>query len=109
QAGPAAAVAPGGKAPDRNSLRDLLGNRRSLYDFKGYSAVVLAFLGTECPVSNLYLPGLIELEKKYRPRKVQFLAVYPHEQEDLDQVAAHARDRDMPFPVLKDFGQKLAD
>src|SRR5205807_2963980 len=34
---------------------------------------------------------------------------YPNEREDLDQVAAHAHDRDVPFPVLKDFGQRLAD
>jgi mono/diheme cytochrome c family protein len=39
---------------------------------------------------------------------VQFLAVYPNEHEDLDQAAAHAADRDLPFPVLKDFGQRLA-
>src|SRR5205823_7017491 len=29
--------------------------------------------------------------------------------EDLGQVAGHAHDRDVPFTVLKDFGQKLAD
>ncbi len=74
-----------------------------------HKAVVLAFVGAECPVSNLYLPGLIELEKKYRGKEVQFLAVYPNDAEDLDQVAAHAYDRDVPFPVLKDVGQKLAD
>ena len=85
------------------------GTRRPLHDFKGYSAVVVAFVGTDCPISNLYMPGLVELEKKYRERKVQFLAVYANEGEDLDQVAAHAYDRDVPFPVLKDFGQKLAD
>src|SRR5262249_1556604 len=105
----AKAVAPGDKAPPGNSLRDLRGNRRSLHDFKGHTAVVLAFLGTDCPVANLYLPGLVDLEKQYRPRKVQFLAVYPNEPEDLDQMAAHAYDRDVSFPVLKDFGQKLAD
>ena len=70
---------------------------------------MLTFLGADCPISNLYLPGLLALEKKYRPKGVQFLAVYANEQEDLDQVAAHAYDHDVPFPVLKDFGQKLAD
>jgi peroxiredoxin len=105
----AKAVALGDKVPNSGSLRDLHGNRRPLHDFKDHPAVVLVFLGAECPVSNLYLPGLVELEKKYRPKQVQFLAVYANEPEDLDQVAAHARDRDLPFPGLKDFGQKLAD
>jgi mono/diheme cytochrome c family protein len=104
-----AAVTPGAKVPNSNSLRDLHGNRRPLHGFKGYKAVVLAFLGCDCPVSNVYLPGLLALEKKYRPQRVQFLAVYPNESENLDQVAMHAYDRDVPFPVLKDFGQRLAD
>jgi peroxiredoxin len=102
-------IAVGDKVPASNSLRDLRGNRRSLHDFKDHSALVVVFVGAECPISNLYLPSMIELEKKLRPRNVQFLAVYPNEQEDSDQVAAHAADRDLPFPVLKDFGQKLAD
>jgi peroxiredoxin len=102
-------IALGEKVPNKTALRDLRGNRRSLHDFKGRAAVVLAFLGTDCPVSNLYLPGLVELEKKYRPKKVQLLAIYPNEGEDLDRIAAHALDRDVPFLVLADSGQQLAD
>jgi thiol-disulfide isomerase/thioredoxin len=104
-----AAIAVGAKAPDKSSLRDLRGNRRSLYSFKDNRTLVVVFLGTDCPVSNLYVPGLLGLEKKYRSKGVQFLAVYANEHEDLDQIAMHAYDRDIPFPVLKDFGQRLAD
>ena len=106
---PMSAITIGAKAPDRGSLRDLRGNRRALYSFKDNRALVLVFLGADCPISNLYVPGLIALEKKYRGKGAQFLAVYANEHEDLDQVAMHASDRDMPFPVLKDFGQRLAD
>jgi mono/diheme cytochrome c family protein len=102
-------LAVGAKVPNSHALRDLRGNGRALHSFKGNRALVLVFLGAECPLSNLYLPGLLETEKHYRPRKVQFLAVYPNEHEDLDQVAAHARDRDIPFPVLKDYGQRLSN
>src|SRR5262249_3821359 len=98
----------GEKVHGGEALRDLRGNRRPLHDFKGYKALVLCFVGTECPVANLYLPELIRLEKKYRPLSVQFLAIYPNETEDLDQIAGHAYDRDTPFPVLKDVGQKMA-
>ncbi len=104
-----AATAVGGKVADHTSLRDLRGNRRALHGFTGHRALVLIFLGADCPISNLYLPGLIELEKQYRPKQVQFLAIYPNEGEDLDRVAAHAYDRGVPFPVLKDFGRRLAD
>ena len=102
-------VALGAEVANSNSLRDVRGNRRALHDFKDHSALVLVFLGADCPVSNLYVPRLLALEKKYRPQKIQFLGVYANEREDLDQIAAHAADRDLPFPILKDCGQKLAD
>jgi peroxiredoxin len=103
------AAALNARVADSGSLRDLHGNRRALHDFKNRTAIVLAFMGTECPVGNVYLPRLIELDKRFRAQKVQFLAVYPNEPEDLDAIAAHAYDHDLPFPVLKDFDQKLAD
>jgi peroxiredoxin len=105
---PAKALALGDQIPNSNSLRDLRGNRRALHSFTGNKAIVLVFVSTECPISNLYIPGLIDLDKKYRDKSVQVLAIYPNEREDLDQLASHASDREMPFPVLKDFGQRLA-
>src|SRR5262245_11062146 len=106
---PGKPISLGDKALNGSSLRDLHGSARSLQSFTGHPAIVLAFVGSDCPISNLYMPGLVELEKKYRGKKVQFLAVYPNESEDFDQVGAHAYERNVPFLVLKDFGQKLAD
>ena len=76
-ADPAKPAALGDKIANSNSLRDLHGNRRALHDFKGHKAVVLVFLGADCPVSNLYLPDILALEKKYRPQAVQFLGRLP--------------------------------
>lgn len=103
------ATALGAQAPNSRSLRDLRGNQRALHDFKGSKAIVIAFVGAECPVSNLYLPGLVELEKKHRKQGVQFLAVYPNAQEDVDLIASHAYDRQAPFLVLRDAGHQFAD
>jgi peroxiredoxin len=105
---PAKVAKIGDNIANSNSLRDLRGGKRDLHGFKDKSAVVLVFLGADCPVSNLYVPTLNELEKKYRDKKVQFLGIYPNDPEDLDQVAAHAYERDLPILVLKDFGQRLA-
>ncbi len=102
------ASAIGDKIADVGGLRDLHGNGRSLHEFRDHKAVVLAFIGTDCPISNLYVPGLKELEAKFRAQGVQFLAVYPNAGDDLDQIAAHSYDRDIPFPVLKDPNQRLA-
>lgn len=97
------------KVPPGDQLRDLRGNRRALDGFAKNKAIVLVFVGADCPVSNLYLPGVVEMEKRYRSKGVQFLAVYPNEADDPDRAAGHAYDRDVPFLVLKDYGQKLAD
>jgi hypothetical protein len=102
----AGGIAIGERPTSKSDLRDLVGNSRSLRDFKG-KGLVICVLGTECPLANLYVPRLIEMESKYRPKGVQFVAVYPNDAETLDAIAAHANDRDVPFPILKDCGQAL--
>jgi hypothetical protein len=102
------ATAIGSKLPNSHSLRDLRGNGRDLEGFKGHKAVVLVFLGSDCPVSKVYVPGIVELERKYRTKGVQFLGVYPNELEDLDQIAANAYEMGIPFLVMRDAGQKMA-
>ncbi len=99
----------GSRLPNSHSLRDLRGSNRDLDSFKGHKAVVLVFLGSDCPVSKVYIPAIVELEKKYRGKNVQFLAVYPNELEDLDQIAASAYEMGIPFLVLRDAGQKMAE
>jgi peroxiredoxin len=112
----------GGSAADRNIappaigaqvpdvvMRDTSGKSRSLADFKAKKAFVVIFVGTECPIANLYFPTLAEMQKHYASRGVQFLAINSNEQDSFDEVVAHARDRKLPFPVLKDTGQRAAD
>src|SRR5262249_8829499 len=49
------------------------------------------------------------LAAKYGARGVQFLGVNANPDEDLAAVARHAKEYAVPFPVLKDEGQILAD
>jgi hypothetical protein len=53
------------------------------------------------------MPRLIELDRNYRSQGIQFVAVYPNHNEDVQGVAAHAYERDVPFPVYKDRGQDV--
>lgn len=106
---PAPANALAGLLLDVSALRDIQGNQRSLASLAGDRATVLVFLGVECPLANLYVPHLIELEKDYRDKGVHFVAVYSHENESLTTAAAHAIEREIPWTVVKDFGQRLAD
>jgi hypothetical protein len=102
-------LAMGAPMPRRASARDLRGNQRALRELAGEKATVLAFLGIDCPLANLYTPRLISLEARYREQGVRFLAIYSNETETLPAIAAHTHDKGMPFVVLRDFGQRLAD
>jgi peroxiredoxin len=71
--------------------------------------LVVAFLGVECPLANLYAPSLAELAKQYRGKPVAFIAVNSNAQDTLEQTRAQARSSGLTFPVLKDAGNVVAD
>src|SRR5579864_5857454 len=48
--------------------------------------VVVVFLGTECPINNLYLPTLVTLHKKYAPRSVLFAGINSNAQDDQETI-----------------------
>jgi peroxiredoxin len=91
------------------TLPDAVGQARSLHEFLDAKAVVVVFLGTECPINNAYLPRLAELDAAYSAKGVQFLAVNANRQDTAARVADHAKRYRIPFPVLKDGGHVVAD
>jgi thiol-disulfide isomerase/thioredoxin len=76
---------------------------------KDTRAVVLVFLGTECPVARQYIPRLNELNNAYRDQRIKFFGVYPDEGVHLLDIAKHAHETDLNFPVFKDVDHKLVD
>jgi peroxiredoxin len=90
-------------------LKDAAGQAVSLADFRAKKAVAVVFIGTECPLVNKYVLRLAELQREFSPRGVQVLAVNSNSQDAPEDVARHARERKLPFPVLIDPGQKVAD
>src|SRR5438094_9866403 len=71
-------------------------------DAKDKKAVVVVFIGTQCPVNNAYMPKLVELEKSYRDKGVQFVAINANEHDSLETIKVHARKFGLRFPVLRD-------
>ena len=98
-----------GKQVDDFSVRDYRGKEHSLSDYKSSKVVVLAFLGTECPLAKLYAPRLASLNAELKSRGVTFLGVNSNRQDSNTEVASHARRHGIEFPVLKDTGNRLAD
>src|SRR5262245_4360367 len=91
------------------SLKDAGGREVSLADYKAKKAVVVVFIGTECPVNTYYMPRLKELHEKYAASGVQILAVNSNPPDSAEKVAEHAKKHGLPFPVLKDADQKVAE
>ena len=92
------------------TLDDVMTHRPvSLYSFAGKQAVVLVFLGTDCPIGNLYVPRLVELNHEYHPKGVVFLGINSNAREAPDQVARYVRETGIDFPVLRDTKNAVAD
>jgi len=84
------------------TLKDLGGKDWSLAGQAGEKGIVLAFVSAECPMSNDYLPVLVDLAKKYADKGIAFAAINANPDEDPKQIAAHAKDYRLNFPLLLD-------
>jgi peroxiredoxin len=91
------------------ALPDHRGKRHTLAELVDRRAVVIVFVGAGCPLARLYGPRLAEMADEYGPRGAAFLAVNANAQDSLADLAAYARTHHLPFPVLKDPDQALAD
>ena len=65
----------------------------SLGDF-GAKAVVLYFVGSDCPVSNRTFPEMKRVREEFADRGVRFWFVYPNEGEQAAMVREHQRSYD---------------
>jgi peroxiredoxin/mono/diheme cytochrome c family protein len=81
----------------------------SLYSFVGKKAIVLVFLGTDCPIGNLYVPRLIELNRAYHNKGVVFLGINSNAHETEQDIAKYVRETGIDFPVLKDPQNTVSD
>lgn len=98
-----------GKKVDEFTLKDYRGKTWSLSDFKDKKVVVIAFLGTECPLVKLYSRRLGAMAKALESKDVAFVGINANSQDSITEMAAHARVHGIQFPVLKDLSNKVAD
>ena len=74
---------------------------------KGRKAVVLFFVGCDCPISNAYAPEIRRICTQYAARGIGFYIVYPDPAVTLDAARKHANAYGLPAPVLRDPGHRL--
>ena len=110
-AGPRAATAAAPEAERRVAdfnLRDARGREHSAAEWRGQKAVVLLFLGVECPVSNGYAPEMRRIAEQYGLRGVAFYGIHPDPDVSPAVAAQHAAEYGLTFPILLDPEQSVA-
>lgn len=105
----AAAAVPLGTHIDRFVLPDHLGKEHSSNEWRDSQLVVVAFLGTECPLAKLYAGRLQAIADDYADRGVTVVAVFSNRQDSLREVAAFVHRHELSYPVLKDQANRVAD
>ncbi len=106
-------IANASPAADRSiddfTLPDFRGQQHKLSDSQDKQFVVVAFLGTECPLAKLYGPRLVKLSAEYSAKGVAFIGINSNLQDSLTELSAYARQHSIEFPLLKDLDNKVAD
>jgi peroxiredoxin len=83
------------------TLKDSTGQDWKLSDQKA-QVIVFAFLSCECPMSNGYLPTLIDVANKYADRGVLVVGIHADPEETATIVAKHRANYKITFPELLD-------
>ncbi len=91
------------------SMSNNYGRVVQLSEFDDSKIIVLAFIGTECPLAKLYGPRLDQIAQKYGDKGVTVLGISSNKQDSLTELTAYVHRYKITFPVLKDVGNKLAD
>lgn len=105
---PAAQVTVGSKVSDL-PFTALDGKPTSLYRFAGQHGALLIFVATRCPVSNSYNQRMAELARDYMARGYAVVGVNANRNEPPEEVAQHAAEKGLGFPIVKDPEDRVAD
>lgn len=98
-----------GKKISPFTLDNCYGRAVSLNKFANKKAIVVAFLGTECPLAKLYGPRLEKLQQTFGTDDVAVIGINSNKQDSLTEVLAYSHRHKITFQMLKDLGNKVAD
>ncbi len=100
---------PIGRKIEGFTANDFDGREHKLADFADKKLVVVAFMGTECPLAKLYGPRLAAMADEFADKAVAFLVVDANQQDSIAELEHYARRHGIKFPVLKDVNNVIAD
>lgn len=89
------------------SLANIVGTddkQHSLADYKDAKAIVVVFTCNHCPVAQQYEQRLVELQRDYKDKNVQVIAICVNggDEDNLAHMKKRAEEREFNFPYLSD-------
>lgn len=91
------------------TLMDSRGKAYSLDDYQSSKLVVIAILGTECPLAKQSAIKLERIVHDYADKGVAVLGVDANPQDSLAEIAAFAKTNELTYPILKDVNQLVLE
>lgn len=97
----------GDAAPKWSGLAGVDGQGHDLSQYRTSKAIVLVFTCNHCPVAKAYEERLIELQKDYKSKGVQVIAINVNNlpADRLDKMKDRAAEKGFNFPYLYDASQ----
>jgi peroxiredoxin len=98
----------GDAAPSFQNLIGVDSKKHGLDDYKDAKLVVLVFTCNHCPVAQAYEDRLVALQKAFKSKGVQLVAVNCNKipPDRLDEMKKRAKEKSFNFPYLYDASQK---
>ena len=102
------AVALGAKVADF-TLPDTAGKDHALSALKGKKGTLIFFTTARCPMVAAYHERLLKIAQDYPKQGVSVIAINSNADETVDQIKQHAADKKLPYIVLRDADNKIAN
>ena len=105
---PALAELPQNDIVQREEFVDVMGDKYRLPGAGESKAVVLLFVGYDCPISNSYAAEIVRLCKEFMPKKVEFCVVYADADISKANASKHAKEYGFCCPAILNPSMTLA-
>jgi peroxiredoxin len=99
----------GAAGPDFKGVIGVDDQKHALADYKDAKLLVVVFTCNHCPVAMAYEDRLVALQKDYKAKGVQLVAVNVNNipEDRLDKMKDRAKQKNFSFPYLYDATQKM--
>jgi peroxiredoxin len=100
---------PDGDSVHNFVLKDIEGRSWELARIEDKKAIVVMFVGCECPLARLYTARLHELRNELSEQAIEWVLINSNQQDSLAKLRHFAKTQNVSISLLKDPGNQVAD